>query len=159
MARPLPPIPRQVEIARYVLLAGFVAQVLLGHLVAFGLGSPLFGWHQGRVAEALWGSVEYGEQVAAYRGWIQALLGGTMISYAWAMIFVVCVPLRRAEPWAAWAIGVATLNWFVIDTSLSAVHGVMVNVVFNLVALLSIAAPLALMLPWLRRSRVVDLPR
>ena len=43
-----------------------------------------------------------------------------------------------------------TLNWFVIDTAISATHGVWINVAFNLVALGSIAIPLALMIPWLR---------
>ena len=120
--------------------------------MAFGLGGPLFAWHQDRVAVALWGSASYGTEVAAYRGWIQALLGGTMISYAWAMVFLVARPLRRRQTWAAWAVLVATLNWFVVDTSISAAHGVWVNVAFNTAALVSTLIPLALLVPWLRAA-------
>jgi hypothetical protein len=147
---PLPDQPSHVRAAHAVLLFGFAFQLLLGHLVALGLDGPVFAWHQDRVALALWGAPEYGAEVSAYRGWIQAVFGGTMISYAWAMLFVAAVPLRRREPWAAWAIAIATLNWFVIDTAVSASHGVWINVGFNLVALSSSIVPLALMIPWLR---------
>lgn len=146
------PMPRHVALAHGLLLAGFGFQVVLGHLVAFGLGGPLFEWHQARVAEALWGNVEYHVHAAAYRGWIQALLGGTMISYAWAMLFITAVPLRRRERWAVWAIAIATLNWFLIDTTLSATHGVWINVAFNATALAMTAIPLAIMLPWVTRA-------
>ena len=148
----LPPLPPVVRICRIVLLVAFVAQIVMGHAVAFGLDSPAFAWHQDRVAEALWGDAGYGEQVARYRGWIQALLGGTMISYAWAMVFIVAVPVRRREPWAGWAIAAATLNWFVVDTGVSLAHGVGVNVAFNCVALASTLIPLALIWPWLRKG-------
>jgi hypothetical protein len=147
----LPRQPQLVRIAHALLLAGFAIQLVLGHAVTFGFDGPLFAWHQDRVALALWGTTEYGVEVTAYRGWIQAVFGGTMISYAWAMLFVVAIPLRRREPWAGWAIAIATLNWFVLDTSISATHGVWINVGFNLVALTFVAVPLALMVPWLRR--------
>lgn len=143
-------LPRAVAWARWVLLIGFGFQIVLGHVIAFGLDGPLMAWHQDRVARALWGTADYAGHVAAYRAWIQALVGGTMISYAWAMLWLVAIPLRRREPWAAWAIAIATLHWFAIDTSLSAAHGVAVNVAFNCVALLLVAIPLAIMLPWLR---------
>ena len=143
------PMPRHVAIAHMVLLFGFGVQIVLGHLVAFGLGGPMFAWHQERVAEALWGAAQYDASTIAYRSWIAALLGGTMVSYAWAMLFIAAVPLRKRERWAAWAIAIATLNWFVIDTTLSAVHGVWINVAFNASALGMTAIPLAIMLPWL----------
>ena len=43
------------------------------------------------------------------------------------------------------------LNWFVVDTGISAAHGVWVNVAFNAFALLSTLVPLALLVPWLRQ--------
>jgi hypothetical protein len=146
------PMPRSIALAHGLLLAGFALQLVLGHLVAFGLGGPMFAWHQDRVAEALWGTSEYDPYTAAYRGWIQALVGGTMISYAWAMLFIVAVPLRKRERWAVWAIIVATLNWFAIDTTISAVHGVWINVAFNASAMVMIAIPLAVMAPWIKRA-------
>lgn len=145
-------MPRTIALAHGLLLAGFVLQIVLGHLVAFGLGGPVFAWHQERVAEALWGVAAYDPHTAAYREWIAALLGGTMVSYAWAMLFIVAVPLRRRERWAGWAIAIATLNWFAIDTAMSAAHGVWVNVLFNASALTMTAVPLAVMVPWLKRA-------
>ncbi|PRQ09573.1 hypothetical protein [Enhygromyxa salina] len=142
--------PRLVKVADALLVIGFVAQLVLGHAIAFGFDGPLFAWHQDRVARSLWGTAEYGLEVSAYRGWIQAVFGGTLISYAWAMLFLVAIPLRRRERWAAWAIAIATLNWVVVDTAICLAHGVWINVAFNAVALTSIGAPLAMMIPWLR---------
>lgn len=152
MSTARPPLTGLARIAWIALLVGFAGQILLGHLVAFGLDGPAFAWHQDRVGAALWGDAEYGAEVTAYRGWIQALLGGTMISWAWTMLAIVAIPLRRRERWAVWIIVISTLNWFVIDTGISAAHGVGINVAFNCVALASIALPLGLMLPWLRSS-------
>jgi hypothetical protein len=148
-----PPLAGVARLAWLALLVGLASQVILGHLIVFGLDGPLFAWHQDRVGLALWGSTDYGPEVAAYRRWIQAVLGGTMIAWAWTMLAIVAVPLRRREPWAVWVIVVSTLNWFVLDTTISAMHGVSINVAFNCVALASIGIPLALLAPWLRRPR------
>lgn len=146
-----PPLTGLARVAWLVLLVGFAGQIVLGHALAFGLDGPAFAWHQDRVATSLWGTLEYGAEVTAYRAWIQAPLGATMIAWAWAMLFLVAIPLRRRERWAVWCIVLSTLNWFVIDTAISATHGVGINVVFNLVALVSMVIPLALMIPWLRQ--------
>lgn len=146
-----PPLTGLARFAWIALLVGFAGQIVLGHLVAFGLDGPAFAWHQDRVALALWGAPDYGPEVTTYRAWIQALLGGTMIAWAWTMLAIVAIPLRRRERWAVWVIVISTLNWFVIDTGVSAAHDVDINVAFNAVALASIAVPLAMLLPWLRR--------
>ncbi|HLT35222.1 MAG TPA: hypothetical protein VK034_03030, partial [Enhygromyxa sp.] len=144
-----PPLTGLARIAWIALLTGFAGQIVLGHVIAFGLDGWAFAWHQDRVAAALWGTTEYGAEATAYRAWIQALLGGTMIAWAWTMLAIVAIPLRRRERWAVWCIVISTLHWFVIDTGVSAAHGVGINVAFNVVALASIAIPLALMIPWL----------
>lgn len=146
------PMPKVARFAHLFLLIGFGGQVLFGHLVAFGLGSPLMAWHQDRVGLALWGHAAFGSEAAAYQTWAAGLIGGTIISYAWAMLWLTAVPLRRGERWAAWAIAIATSNWCVVDTAISLVGKVWVNVIFNLVALSSVMIPLALMVPWLREA-------
>jgi hypothetical protein len=151
MSAEIPPLSGIARIAWIALLVGFVGQLLLGHVIAFGLDGAAFAWHQDRVATSLWGSAEYGTQVTAYRAWIQALLGGTLIAWAWAMLGLVAIPLRRRERWAAWIIGISTLHWFVIDTTISAIHGVGINVAFNLGGLTMIGIPLLLLIPWLIR--------
>lgn len=87
--------------------------------------------------------------VALARGF---LLAGFALQIA--LGHLVAVPLRRRERWAGWAIAIATANWFAIDTTLSAAHGVWINVAFNVGALAMIAIPLAIMLPWLKRASV-----
>lgn len=53
------------------------------------------------------------------------------------------MPFRRRERWAWWALALGTALWFVLDTGISAGHGVGINVAINLTVLVLIGVPLA----------------
>ena len=141
-------MPPGVRVGWVCLLVVFAFQGAVGYSVALAIDTPLWSWHQERVALALWDDAAYGERTDAYRQWVMALLGGTIASWAVAMLWVVAIPMRRREPWAWWAIVTSALAWFFVDTAISFRHGVDVNVLFNLLALAMIALPLALTWPW-----------
>lgn len=149
-------MPPLVRAGWILLLLAFGMQALVGYSVALAIDGPLWAWHQESVANALWGSAEYGPEVEAYRAWAMALLGGTIASWAVAMMWVVAVPMRRREGWAWWAVITSTMAWFWIDTAVSAAHGVMINVLFNLGALLMLAIPLAMTWSWRRDKTEVS---
>ncbi len=136
----------------YGLVGWYVVQIVMGYTIALALSSPLFDWHQDRVGLALWGSAEFGPEVAAYRHWIQALLGGTLASWAVAGLVITWIPLRKGERWAWWTSVVSLLSWFFVDTWRSFMDGVLVNVVFNLCGLVVPLVLLALVWPGLAES-------
>jgi hypothetical protein len=126
-----------------LLLGALCLQALTGYAVALGLGSSIFEWHQSRVAVALWGNSEFGPELHAYRSWIAALLGSTMAAWAVALAFVVAIPFARRERWAFGCVLASIAAWFPVDTFISWRHGVWVNVLFNLGALVMLLLPLA----------------
>ncbi len=134
------------------LVVRFSTQIFMGYGIALALDSSVFDWHQDRVGVSLWGSPDFGPEVAAYRHWIQALLGGTFSSWAVAMLALTWIPMRRGERWAWWTIVASLLSWFWVDTWRSFADGVWVNVAFNLCGLLIPMALLALVWPGLPRS-------
>ncbi len=141
----MPPIAR---IGWTFLLLGLTVQALVGFSIALALDTPLWSWHQDRVGISLWGEAEYAKETRRYRAWAMAVIGGTIASWAVALLWVVAVPLRGGERWAWWAVATSTLAWFSIDTSLSALHGIGINVLFNLGALAMIGLPLAMTWSW-----------
>ncbi len=106
-------------------------------------------WHRQRVAQELWGLGEVPEQAMPILRQLAAMLGSTIACWALAMVCVVWWPLRRRERWAWACIGASSALWFVVDTALSASHGVTTNVLFNCGAAVMIAVPLALVRPGL----------
>jgi hypothetical protein len=95
------------------------------------------------VAEALWSTSEFPAEVEPFRGFIMGVLGATMASWAVALLFVVVWPFARRERWAWWCVVVSVCSWAPVDTGLSLAHGVTVNAMFNAMALVMLAIPLA----------------
>jgi hypothetical protein len=141
-------MPRRVRWAWRFLLAALAFQALVGLSAAIAIDSPLWSVHQRAVASELWGHGDFGPNAEAYRSWVMGPLGGTIVGWAVALLWVVAVPMRRREPWAWWAVAASTVVWFVIDSSLSAIHGVYTNVAFNGLAVSMIALPWAATLRW-----------
>ncbi|MDQ7785229.1 MAG: hypothetical protein RDU20_20250 [Desulfomonilaceae bacterium] len=92
---------------------------------------PVF-WEGGRLPS----------EVLAFQAWIYGVLGATISGWGIFMIFVAQYPFRAREGWAWNCFAVAAAAWFVLDTALSALHGVFFNVGFNTILLLLIAIPL-----------------
>jgi hypothetical protein len=144
---------RLARTGRLLLLVGFLGQIPLGLTVAFGYRSPLWAWHRRGMARQLWGLEEVPELAAPVVDQLAAMLGATMACWGLAMAWVVAGPMARGDPRARWCVASSTLLWFVVDTGLSANHGVWVNVAFNTAALFMIGIPLAM--AWRRPNQTV----
>ncbi|GAB5533858.1 MAG: hypothetical protein Rubg2KO_01070 [Rubricoccaceae bacterium] len=68
------------------------------------------------------------EEAAAFRAFVMGPLGGTMAGSYLLQAFIAAIPFARREPWAWWATLSAMLLWFVVDSSLSLLHGAAFNV-------------------------------
>jgi hypothetical protein len=79
-----------------------------------------------------------------------AVLGATLAAWAVALAWVAFGPIRRGERWAFACVVTSLLAWFPLDTLVSWSQGAMVNVAFNVAALVSILPLLAL--AWRARS-------
>lgn len=136
--------PWRVRWGRRLLFLGFVVQVPLGMSIAFGYRTPLWAWHRTRMAVSLGGTNDVPAAAVPYVDQLMGMLGATMACWGLAMAVLVAIPMRRGERWAVWCIFASSVLWFVVDTGLSAHHGVMVNVWFNVAAMAMISVPLAM---------------
>jgi hypothetical protein len=141
-------MPMTVKVGWIALLVAFSMQALVGYSVAFAIDTPLWAWHQDRIASTLWGDPAFSAETHAFRAWAMALVGATIASWAVAMCWVVAIPLRTGARWSRWAILTSTLAWFFVDTGISAAHSLHINVAFNVLAVAMIAVPLALTWSW-----------
>ncbi|MEL6613567.1 MAG: hypothetical protein AAFQ53_15830 [Bacteroidota bacterium] len=92
---------------------------------------------------------------AAFRAFVLAPLGGTIAGSYLLQTCIAAVPFARREQWAWWATVLALALWFLVDSTLSLIHGAVFNV------LLINLAPLAIFVPPLvatRRAFFAGLP-
>ena len=83
------------------------------------------------------------EGAAAFRRFVMGPLGGTIAGSYLLHTFIAAVPFARREPWAWWATLCGMLLWFIVDSSLSLLHGAAFNVwMINLSPLLVFLPPL-----------------
>lgn len=117
-------------------------------LVLFGLGmallnrTPVFDVFNRSIEARFWpGGIPDG--TGSFQGWVYGAWGATVAGWGITAAFVVRFALSRRQPWAWWALVAGIGVWFVIDTAVSALAGVWVNVGLNVLVLLVFAVPLA----------------
>lgn len=78
----------------------------------------------------------------AFQNWLYGVVGAVMAGWSLTVAFIAYFPFRAGERWAWPALGIAVVVWFVLDTGISWLHGVTVNVLFNTVLLIAFGVPL-----------------
>ena len=91
---------------------------------------------------------------AAFRSWVFGAWGATVAGWGLLVAFVAAEPFRRGEAWSWWAIAIGTTVWFVLDTGISLVHGVLANVAVNTVLAALVAVPLVASYPVFHRRAI-----
>lgn len=81
--------------------------------------------------------------VSGFQAWVYGAWGATVAGWGITAAFVVRYALPRREPWAWWALVAGIGVWYVIDTAISALSGVWINVALNSVLLIVFGVPLA----------------
>lgn len=132
---------------------GFWQKWLLGvsvYLVIFGLVLAVFPQSafmnvifNSRIDPVFWQLGHVPEEAASFQAWIYGVLGATVCGWGILMIFIAHYPFKERQPWAWNSIAAGITIWFIVDTTLSALHHVLFNVAFNTLLLLLVALPLA----------------
>jgi hypothetical protein len=124
------------------LLLVSVLNLVAGLLIALFPGSFLFELHTVALAEAFFGE-NLTESTEQMRRFFFGIIGGTIAGYFLLQTLIVIFPFRNRECWSWHAIFWAILLWFLIDSTLSIVHGAFFNVwMINIPSLLLIMIPL-----------------
>ncbi len=78
----------------------------------------------------------------AFQNWLYGVLGATMAGWCLTAAFIAYLPFRAGQRWAWQALCIAVAVWFVLDTGTSWLHGVTINVLFNIGVLIAFGVPL-----------------
>ncbi len=82
-------------------------------------------------------------EIMHLRNFLLAPLGATIAGFYILQSFIVFGPFKRREPWAWWAVALATFGWFLIDSARSLQHEAGFNVmIINSPTLILVALPL-----------------
>jgi len=119
-----------------------IANLFIGILVAFFPNSFLFSFYTEAIAETFFSGL-ISDQHKELQSFLFGIIGGTVAGYFVLQTFIVLFPFYRREPWAWYAILIAILTWFVIDSGLSFYHSAAFNVwMINIWPMILICIPL-----------------
>ena len=126
---------RWLWIASLVLIVFGIAMALLNRTIVFATLN--------RSIDPVFWPAQVPEGVSGFQGWVYGAWGATVIGWGVMTAALARYAFPRREPWAWWAMAAGLGAWYVIDTAVSALHGVWVNVVLNTVLIILFAVPLA----------------
>lgn len=131
-----------------ILLAANILTAMVGLYIAVFPEGFLLRIYNLRLAEHFFqdGTANHSTEL---KNWLFGVLGGTILGFHILMIFIIVFPLKRMERWAYYALWIAMLAWFIVDTSSSLYHAAYFNVVIiNLFALVVNVIPLLFLKPY-----------
>ena len=115
----------------------------MGLLTSFMSTSFIFRPYNILLAQTFWETNTIPKEFLDFKGFIFGPLGGTLVGYMVLMAYIVKFPFRKGKKEAYWAIVVALLTWFLVDTMISLYHEAYFNIAMaNLPTLFLIGIPL-----------------
>lgn len=114
-----------------------------GVLAAFPQSAPMDLAFNSQIDPVFWSDGNLPPEAAAFQSWIYGVLGSVVCGWGIVMAFVVHHPFRERRRWAWNSLAAGIVVWFIMDTTLSAIHHALFNVVFNTVLFGLIIVPLA----------------
>jgi hypothetical protein len=124
------------------LWAASLGLVLFGLAMALLNRTPVFDVFNRAIDPRFW-PADIPPGVPSFQGWVYGAWGATVAGWGITVAFIVRFALSRRHAWGWWALVTGIGVWFVIDTALSALAGVWVNVGLNAFLLAVFTLPLA----------------
>lgn len=125
-----------------ILLGLSLVIILFGLFIALLNGTFLFKPFGDQFDQAFWPSGGVTDQDHLFQQWVYGLLGATMVGWGIFMFFIVKNAFIKREKWAWSCVLFGVLAWYLIDTGISAFHGVGANVMLNTVIFVLVIVPL-----------------
>ena len=124
-------------------LYGAAALTVLGGLfIALFTGTAAMAPLEDPIRAVFWEGGRVSEAGASFHRFVFGVAGATMAGWGLVMLLVVRFALADGQRWAWWALAASIDLWYVLDTSISAYHGVWINVALNTFFLVLFAIPL-----------------
>ncbi len=89
-----------------------------------------------------WNDTMLPENAIKFQAWIYGVLGTVIAGWGTLIAFWAHHPFKTREIWAWNGLASATAIWYISDTAISIIYGVMFNIFFNTIILLLLGLPL-----------------
>ncbi|MFW9983573.1 MAG: hypothetical protein ACFFCB_02460 [Candidatus Odinarchaeota archaeon] len=129
---------------RYWLLGVSVFITAFGMFMAFLNHTLIFSFFNTQINPAFWGATPVPASAQAFQAWIYGAWGATVMGWGITMIFIAYYPFSQQERWAWKAVLVSVTSWYIIDTTISWLFTIIINVIFNTTILILVIIPLLL---------------
>jgi hypothetical protein len=127
---------------RYWLLAVSVFIIAFGTIMAVANSTLLFAFFNSQIDPVFWGSNPVPLPAQAFQAWVYGAWGATVMGWGITMFFLAHYPYKKQEKWAWQAVFVSVLSWYILDTGISWLFYVLINVFFNTAILILVLFPL-----------------
>lgn len=118
--------------------------ILFGVLIALLNWTDAFTIFNWLVNGTFWPGMPTPPDVEGFKLWAYGMLGATMVGWGIFLYYIVRYPFAKMEKWSWDCIALGVGAWFAIDTAVSAYAGAYFNVAVNLLILVLVALPLAM---------------
>jgi len=116
--------------------------VLMGILLVLLYNFGAAGFLHIKIDKVFFDGHSPGEAVENLKIWMVSVTGSVIAAWGLSMLYLVNHSLKRREKWAWRSIFYPVLVWYLLDTMVSAYHGVGFNVIINTILFLQVIAPL-----------------
>jgi hypothetical protein len=89
-----------------------------------------------------WEVTELPKDALKFQSWIYGVLGAVIAGWGTLIAFWAHYPFKSRERWSWNGLALGTVIWYCADTAISAIYGVIFNVIFNTALLFLLATPL-----------------
>lgn len=127
---------------RYWLLVACVSMILLGLLMVFFNQHPLFVSFNEPIHKVFWPSDDLTPAIINFQRWVYGTWGAAIAAMGVFAVFLAQQGFAQREKWARDCLAAAILVWYVLDTMVSLLSGVVANAIFNTVCLVGFSLPL-----------------
>ena len=129
------------------LLVVSVFITIFGTVMATFNSTVVFAFFNAQINPAFWGGSSVPAPAQAFQAWVYGAWGATVMGWGVTMFFIAYYPFKQQEQWAWNAVFVSVLMWFTLDTAISWVYGVLINVLLNTTILILVLIPLLFTFP------------
>jgi len=120
-----------------------VMVLVIGLMLAVAPSSIFLKMHNDCTADVFFNQTTIPADAEQMRTFLFGIIGGTIFGFQVLMIFISENAFKKKERWAYFAMLFGYLSWFLIDSSLSIMHGALYNVLLiNIPAMILIGLPL-----------------
>ena len=116
--------------------------IVLGLLMVFFNQHPLIMSFNKPIHKVFWPSYEMTPAIIDFQRWVYGTWGATITAMGVFAVFLAQKGFSQREKWARDCLGASILVWYVLDTMVSLLGGVVANATFNTVCLIGFALPL-----------------